>query len=134
MSEVLVDSDILSFFLRNVPKVKTEAEKYLKTHKGFTFSIITHFEILRGLKVKDAQRQITKFGLIRLQSREINLTPEIMNRAADIYADLYKRGLLVNDADILIAATASENNLAVVTNNESHFNRISGLQVLNWNK
>jgi len=134
MNEVLLDTDTLSFFLRNEPKVMVEAGKYLKFHKGFTFSTISNFEILRGLKVKNAQRQITRFGLIRLQSREINLTDEIINRAADIYADLYKSGQLVGDADILIAATALENSLAVVTNNESHFNRISGLQVLNWNK
>ncbi len=40
----------------------------------------------------------------------------------------------IGDADILIAATAIENNLAIVTNNESHFNRITNLQVINWNK
>lgn len=111
-----------------------EAGKYLKFYKGFTFSIITNFEILRGLNVKNAKRQITKFELIWSQSREINLTDEIVKRAADIYADLYRKGQLVGDADILIAATALEYNLAVVTNNENHFSRISGLQVLNWNK
>lgn len=134
MNEVLLDTDTLSLFLRNEPKVMTKANKYLKFHKGFTFSIITYFEILRGLKVKNAQRQITNFGLIRLQSRELNLTDEIINRASEIYADLYKKGRLIGDADILIAATALENGLPVVTNNESHFNRITGLQVLNWNK
>ena len=134
MKEVLLDTDTLSLFLRNVPKVMMEANNYLKFHKGFTFSVITNFEILRGLKIKNATQQITKFGLIRLQSRELQLTDSVVNRAADIYADLYKRGLLILDADILIAATALENNLAVVTNNESHFNRITGLQVLNWNK
>ncbi len=134
MNELLLDTDTISLFLRNQPKVMSEANNYLKFHKGFTFSIITRFEILRGLKVKNAQRQITNFGLICLPSRVINLTSEIIIRAADIYADLYKSGSLVGDADILIAASAINNNLAVVTNNESHFNRISGLQVLNWNK
>lgn len=134
MNEVLLDTDTLSLFLRNEPKIMAEANRYLKFHKGFTFSIITNFEILRGLKVKNAQRQVINFGLIRLQSKEINLTVEIVNRAAEIYADLYKTGRLIGDADILIAATALENNLAVVTNNESHFNRINGLKILNWNK
>lgn len=134
MNEVLLDTDTFSLFLRSQPEVMSNANDYLKIHKGFTFSIITRFEILRGLIVKNAQRQITNFGLICLQSREINLTDEIVNRASEIYADLYKRGKLIGDADILIAATALENGLPVVTNNESHFNRISGLQILNWNK
>jgi len=134
MNELLLDTDTISLFLRNEPKIMSEAGKYLKFHKGFTFSVITHFEILRGLKVKDAQKQILKFGLICQQSKEVNLTSEIINRASEIYANLYQRGQIIGDADILIAATAIENNLAIVTNNESHFNRIKGLQVLNWNK
>jgi len=134
VNELLLDTDTLSLFLRNQPQVKSNANDYLKFHKGFTFSIITRFEILRGLMVTNAQKQITNFGLICIQSRELNLTSEIVFRASEIYADLYKRGQLIGDADILIAATALENNLSVVTNNESHFNRIAGLQVLNWNK
>ncbi len=134
MNELLLDTDTISLFLRNQPKVKSNAKNYLKFHKGFTFSIITRFEILRALKVKKAHKQITNFGLICLQSRELNLTNEIINRASAIYADLYKRGQLIGDADILIAATAIENNLTVVTNNEKHFNLISDLQITNWNK
>jgi tRNA(fMet)-specific endonuclease VapC len=55
-------------------------------------------------------------------------------RAAEIYADLKADGSLIGDADILIAATAMVNDLVVVTNNESHFNRIKDLQVENWLK
>ena len=37
------------------------------------------------------------------------------------------------DTDILlIAATALGHGIAVVTNNEAHFRRISGLDVENW--
>ena len=134
MNEVLLDTDTLSFFLRNVPKVMAEANNYLKYHKGFTFSVITNFEILRGLKIKNAHSQISKFNSIRQHSREIALTDAVINRAAEIYADLYKRGLLILDADILIAATAMESGLPIVTNNENHFNRITGLQIVNWSK
>jgi hypothetical protein len=34
------------------------------------------------------------------------LTDAVVMRASDIYADLYRRGQLIGDADILIAATA----------------------------
>lgn len=134
MNEVLLDTDTLSLFLRNQPQVLSNASNYLKSYKGFTFSIITRFEVLRGLKAKNAPRQIFKFEGICQHSKIINLTDNIINKAADIYADLYKSGQLVGDADILIAATALENGLSVTTNNESHFNRISDLQILNWNK
>ena len=134
MNEVLIDTDMLSLFLRNQPEVLSSAQQYLEFHNGFTFSVLTHFEILRGLRVKDASAQIDKFRQICEISREINLSPEIIIRASDIYAELHKTGSMIGDADILIAATAMQYGIAVVTNNESHFARISGLQVLNWNR
>jgi tRNA(fMet)-specific endonuclease VapC len=52
--------------------------------------------------------------------------------AADVYAHLHASGQPVGDADILIAATALVHHLTVVTNNESHFRRIPGIDVENW--
>jgi len=43
-----------------------------------------------------------------------------------------RRGELIGDADILIAATAKVYNLTVVTSNEHHFRRIAALTVENW--
>ncbi len=133
-TKTLLDSDTLSFYFKKYPKVVAEAQNYLQQHQIFTFSAITRFELLRGMKVRNATSQLKFFDLFCRQNEIIELNDEIIIRAADIYADLYKRGLLILDADILIAATALENNLPIVTNNESHFNRITGLQILNWNK
>lgn len=133
-AKVLLDSDTLSFYIKQKPKVVAEAQNYLRQHQMFTFSIITRFEILRGLKANGANIGIKAFDALCRQNEIIELTDQIIVRAADIYADLYKRGSLILDADILIAATALENNLPLVTNNENHFNRITDLQILNWNK
>jgi predicted nucleic acid-binding protein len=54
--------------------------------------------------------------------------------AAEIYADLSRRGELIADADILIAASALVRGLGIVTNNEEHFKRIQNLHVENWLK
>ncbi len=133
-SKVLLDSDTLSFYFKKYPKVVAEAQNYLHQHQVFTFSAISRFEILRGMKVRGATAQLKFFDFFCSQNEILELNDKIIVRAADIYADLYKRGLLILDADILIAATALENNLPIVTNNERHINRISGLQVLNWNQ
>jgi tRNA(fMet)-specific endonuclease VapC len=133
MNEVLVDTDTLSLFLRNQPQVMDSAGRYLSYHPGFTFSVITHFEILRGLKIKDARVQMDKFKGIRERSTEVNLSPAIVHTASEIYSNLYKAGTIIGDADILIAATAMELGLELVTNNTAHFARISGLEVRNWN-
>ena len=133
-AKALLDTDMLSFYLKRFPKVVSVAQNYLLQYQFFTFSIITRFEILRGMKANGATKGIKSFDYLCSQNEVIGLADNIIVRSADIYADLYNRGLLIMDADILIAATALENNLPVVTNNESHFTRITGLQVLNWSK
>ena len=94
--------------------------------------MITRDEILRGLKAKDASTQIEAFNRFCEASDVLPLTDEIVDLAADVYARLYGAGRIVGDADILIAATALVHRLAVVTNNESHFRRVPGLDVENW--
>ena len=57
---------------------------------------------------------------------------EIVGEAASIYANLYTRGAIIGDADILITATAKVHGLAVSTNNRKHFARIEGIELINW--
>ncbi len=134
MTRVLLDSDTLSLFLKGKQPVKSNAYDYLAHQDGFTFSVITHFEILRGLKAKDAHVQIRKFREICEISDEIGLSSEIISIATDIYSDLHKTGRIIGDADILIAATALHLDIPVVTNNTKHFARVADLRVVNWNE
>ncbi|MFN3420954.1 MAG: type II toxin-antitoxin system VapC family toxin [Armatimonadota bacterium] len=128
----LLDSDTVSLIMRKNPIVIARAQAYLQQHKKLTFSIITRYEILRGLKCLGATRKLDEFEEFCRQNIILPLTDAIIVRAAEIYADLYRRGQLISDADILIAATAIEHNLALVTNNLTHFQRILNLQVTSW--
>ncbi len=49
-----------------------------------------------------------------------------------ITAFLKKDGNLIEDADILMAAIAIVEDLVLITNNTSHFNRVKGLRIDNW--
>ena len=108
------------------------AREYLLIHGRFQFSIITKYEILRGLQAKDAVRQIERFEEQCRLSLVLPLSDEIVVRAAKIYGSLHKRGTLIEDADILIAATALVHGLGLVTENPSHFGRIPDLTVESW--
>jgi tRNA(fMet)-specific endonuclease VapC len=130
--KTLLDTDILSAVMRGNPAVTARARAYLAEHGALAFSIITRYEILRGLKAKNATSQLQAFDRFCETCLILSLTDEIVVRAADIYAALKTRGEPIGDADILIAATALGHGLAVVTNNEDHFRRISGLDVENW--
>jgi tRNA(fMet)-specific endonuclease VapC len=82
------------------------------------FSIITRYEILRGLKAKGATRQQEAFDRFCAANAILSLADAVVVQAAEIYADLYQRGELIGDADILIAATAIVEGRSLVTNNE----------------
>lgn len=128
----LLDTDILSAIMRRDPQVTASARAYLLEHRRFTFSVVTRYEIMRGLLAKGAVRQHQAFEQLCAASIVLPLTDEVALQAAAIYADLHTRGALIGDADILIAATAIANGLAVVTNNEAHFARIKLLTIENW--
>jgi tRNA(fMet)-specific endonuclease VapC len=132
VAPVLLDTDILSAIMRQQPITLTYARTYLMAHHRLTFSIITRYEILRGLHTKNATTQLAAFDQLCSVSSILPLTDAITVRAATIYADLHQRGLLIGDADILIAATGLEHGLIVVTNNMHHYRRIPNLQLENW--
>ena len=132
--KALLDTDTLSAVMKKHPVALVRAKAYLRVQRRFTFSIITRYEVLRWLKAKNAISQLSDFDRLCKASRIIPLTDEIVVRAADLYADLKRRGELIGDVDILIAASALEYGLTVVTNNEDHFRRIVGLDVENWLK
>jgi tRNA(fMet)-specific endonuclease VapC len=134
VARALLDTDTLSAVMRESPPVVAKAREYLAEHGAFSFSIITRYEILRGLKAKSATAQLQAFDRLCARSQVVPLTDETIVRVADIYADLRRRGELVGDADILIGASALVRDLAIVTNNEDHFNRIPGLVVENWQR
>lgn len=135
MGSCLLDTDTLSEVIKGRdPAVSQRASDYLTAQGVFTFSIITRYEILRGLKARDATRQLQAFDAQCQKSRILLLTDEIIVRAADIYADLCRRGELISDADILIAATALVHRLTLVTGNTDHFQRMAGLPIENWRR
>jgi len=57
---------------------------------------------------------------------------ETVEQAAEIYVYLKKDGNLIEDADILMAAISIVEDLVLITNNTSHFNRVKGLSLDNW--
>lgn len=132
--KALLDTDTLSAILRGTPAVAAHAREYLAEHRAFALSIITRYEILRGLKAKGATTQAQAFDAFCSTCLIVPLTDEIVVRAAEIYATLKRRGQPTGDADILIGASALTHSFGVVTNNEAHFRRIEGLHVDNWLK
>lgn len=134
MRPALVDTDILSEFLRGTEIVVDNAKNYLENYDSINFSIITYYEILNGLLYKDARKQLKRFSNFAELNKILPLTLSATRRAAEIYANLRKKGEPIGHTDCLIAGIALSNNLQLVTNNIDHFKRIKGLEIVNWLK
>jgi tRNA(fMet)-specific endonuclease VapC len=74
MKPCLLDTDILSLFFRNHLKVVEHCNLYLQEYERLSFSLITYYEILSGLKYRDAQKQLEKFLAFSKLNQIIPLT------------------------------------------------------------
>jgi len=128
----LLDTNIITALLRGDERVRDRLQSIVLRGEDVFISGICYYEIKRGLLAANAIKKLSKFeqfcksfGVLMLD------TKSMFNRAAEIYADLKQRGKLINDADILIASSAIEHNLVLVTD-DSHFNRIHDIRTENW--
>ena len=130
----MLDTDILSEFLRGNSKVIAKVDEHLKEFGFISLSIITYYEILNGLLYKDARKQLTRFENFVALNKVIPLTLRTAKIAATIQADLRKKGTEIGHTDTLIAGIAIASGMQLITNNTGHFKRIKELQIDNWVK
>jgi len=134
MSPTLLDTDILSWYLRGNPNVVEACTAYRKKYNTLHFSIITYYEILSGLRFRNAWRQEEHFLKMTEQCTILPLTSEACKIAAEAYAQVRKAGTPVDDIDLLIAGIALSNNQAISTHNVRHFEKIPNLEINDWFK
>lgn len=97
---------------------------------GMAISLITFGEIYEGIYYgRDPQRSEAVFRQFLRSVDVLPLNRSIMQRFAGIRGDLRRRGQIIGDPDILIAATAIYYDLALLTRNRKHYERIPTLKV-----
>ena len=132
MDKVIIDTDILSYFLKGEPNVVKNFKNYLKENDSMNFSIITYYEIISGLLFKNAHKQLEIFEQFTLSNNIIFLTEKSCRISGELYSKLRQQGSAIDDIDLLIAGVAIENDFVLITNNVQHFKRIPGLKIENW--
>ncbi len=132
MKPALLDTDTVSYFLRGEPAVRDRVAAYLDDYDCLNMSILTYYEIQSGLAYRDNANLLSDFQQFADLNRVFPLTREAANTSARWYAQLRKRGRLIDDVDLLIAGIAETNDLLIVTHNRSHFDRIPELEVEDW--
>jgi predicted nucleic acid-binding protein len=120
---MLVDTDVLIWHLRGYP----QATRRLDQLGALTISAVSYLEVLQGLRNKAELAAVQKMMLKR-QAAMLPLTEAITRRAVALMESLtLSHGVQMGDA--LIAATALEHSLTVLTANAKHFSAVEGLQV-----
>lgn len=132
MTPALLDSDTLTLLRKGNSHVVAHAASYVKQFGQLTISDLTYYEISRGLKAVGAFAQLARFEDSCRSHRILPFTHEATVCAADIWADLKRRGSLIGEMDTLIAGVALSQSLAVATRNISHFQRVKGVTVVDW--
>ena len=132
MNLALLDTDVLSLYFRNNPNVVSHFQKYLAQYEKINFSIITYYEILSGLKHRDALKQLVSFQEFSKRNALLPLTEHSVALSSDLYASSRKAGKPIDDIDLLIAGIALSNGLVLVTRNVDHFAWIKELEVVDW--
>ncbi len=134
MKPALIDTDILSLFFRGQPQVVSRFDSYAEEYTQINFSLITYYEILSGLKHRNARKQLTTFLEFAAQNNVVALTERSVTISADIYAATRAKGTPVDDIDILIAGVAIANDWTLITHNRKHFEKIQNLEIEDWSE
>jgi tRNA(fMet)-specific endonuclease VapC len=132
VNQALIDTDILSLFFRAEAQVVSHFEAYTAEYSQINISILTYYEILSGLKHRNAASQLASFVDFAAACSVVPLTPQSVSLSADLYASLRAQGTPLDDIDLLIAGIALDNDWVLVTHNRRHFDRIPGLEIEDW--
>jgi len=128
----LLDTCVVSDFIKG-DKSTHKRLKQTSPHHIY-LSSISLMEIQYGLALNAARAKkiLTPMrGLLKSISH-VSFQYKTAEIAGEIRADLAKAGKPIGAYDILIAATALEHKLILVTSNMKEFKRVPGLVVENW--
>lgn len=124
----LFDTTIfLDYFRSHLPKHLVAKKLLIEKQTEAYFSVIVMYELLIG---KNATRErISKVELFLSRLAALAITEETVKMAASLQRNYLKKGKQIKTADALIAGTAWEHNLILVTSNIKDFDFIKEIQV-----
>jgi len=129
---ILLDTDVCIEILRGNQRI---IEKRIECDERIAISFMTVAELYYGAeRSKFRQKNINAIEEFLLSIDVINTDLEILKIFGEIKSNLYKKNILLPDADILIASVAITKCTKLITGNTKHFNRFENLTIENWIK
>jgi tRNA(fMet)-specific endonuclease VapC len=128
-----LDSNIISFLLKNKTNIKQRFDNAIESNIPYSIPPLAYYEVKRWLIARNATVQLNYFDDLYNYSIKSDMTIAIWEKAIDIYVRLKQVNQLIDDADVFIAAYCIVNGYVLITDNTKHFYRISELTIINWN-
>jgi tRNA(fMet)-specific endonuclease VapC len=128
MPRYLLDTSVVAALLNNRPGAVALITPWIRRQEAAT-SILVYGEVVEYIKVlSNHSHRLTALQALLRSVHPYLLTYPVMERYAEIRLQLRLRGQLIGDIDTLIAATALDRNLTIVTS-DADFQRVPGLAV-----
>ena len=129
MNSYLFDTSIIV----NIFRGKKEEQKIMEDLEGErTSSFVCLAELYEGV-ARSRNRQEEENNLVKFFSRLNNvfgIDNEVAKKFGEVRSALKKSGNVIEDMDLLIAATCIAYNQILITHNKKHFSRIPELKIL----
>ena len=128
----ILDTTTVSDYLRGN---KSIINRFRKTSfQNIYVTSITEFELEYGLLKKPNLRQAygQQLDLLYRQINHLDFDRNCALFAASIKQQLITARTPIGIEDIFIAAIALSHNFTVVTSNLKHFEKVEGLEIVNW--
>ncbi len=122
-SNTLVDTDVLIWYLRG----NRAAYDLVHSLDHFAISLVTHIELVQGMRNKK-ELKLFQQTLKSWQVKTVFINETISAKAL-FYVEEYCLSHAMQLADALIAATATEYGLTLITANDKHYKMINGLDI-----
>jgi len=128
LREVLIDTDIMSEIMEGKDEnVVRFSRQYYRVFRRFTISAVTLLELQSGLTYNPKARDLENFAAIRPLLEILPVGSDEATTGGQITGLLKARGLKIERFDPIIAATAVEQELPLVTGNTRHHQRVVDL-------
>ena len=99
-----LDTNIISYILNGNAFIDERLITVTKSGNKVIIPLIVYYEVRRGLLSNNATKKMRLFEKLCAKLDINNLTKSDINTAAIIYNKHKRSGMLIDDADILIAA------------------------------
>ncbi len=131
-----LDTTFLVDWLRGSERARAKYDSLLrvdgKEAEQPSASIVTAYELEKGAKLsKNATKDLKLVRDLLSELRILDFDQKCVNLSSDIYSDLSKKGKLVGEFDILIAAICIAAHQSLVTNDED-FEKITNLAKIHY--